>query len=486
MFEFTLTPPRARPAPAPCRCPTARCRRRRSCRSAPTARCADSTRPRSTGPAPRSSSATPTTCTSAPARRSSARWAGCIGSRPGTGRCSPTRADSRSSRSRGSARIDEDGVEFVSHIDGSRPDPHPRVGDGDPVGARRRHRDGVRSRGAGPGPAGAGRGGDGADPAVAGAVRGRHDELAGGREGGTAGSEIRPPSRPPALPPRRCGPSSRAAPTPTSGSARLEGTLARGHWTGIAIGGLSVGEPKPVMHRVLEELGPALPAGTSPVILWASDFPEDLVEGIARGVDLFDCVAATRNGRHGSAWTDDRQGQHPERVAPDRRGAARPGVRLRDLPDGSPGAISATCSWRRRCSASGWCRFTTCGSCSASASRPAPRSWTGTFDTLEPRLAPALPRQRSMTRVMPILLPDGRRRRSGGGSMAILLFQIGAIGLVFYFLAHPAPERGAEEARRAARRAQEGRRDHHRGRNRSARSRTSRTTGSPSRAAPPP
>jgi queuine tRNA-ribosyltransferase len=82
----------------------------------------------------------------------------------------------------------------------------------------------------------------------------------------------------------------------------LEGTLERGPWTGIAIGGLSVGEPKPVMHRVLESLAGALPADR-PRYLMGVGFPEDLVEGIARGVDLFDCVAATRNGRHGSAWT---------------------------------------------------------------------------------------------------------------------------------------------------------------------------------------
>jgi queuine tRNA-ribosyltransferase len=82
----------------------------------------------------------------------------------------------------------------------------------------------------------------------------------------------------------------------------LEGTLARGPWTGIAIGGLSVGEPKPVMHRVLEDFAHALPADR-PRYLMGVGFPEDLVEGIARGVDLFDCVAATRNGRHGSAWT---------------------------------------------------------------------------------------------------------------------------------------------------------------------------------------
>jgi len=84
--------------------------------------------------------------------------------------------------------------------------------------------------------------------------------------------------------------------------ASLEGILEQGPWSGIAIGGLSVGEPKPVMHRVLEELAPVLPSDT-PRYLMGVGFPEDLLEGIARGVDLFDCVAPTRNGRHGSAWT---------------------------------------------------------------------------------------------------------------------------------------------------------------------------------------
>jgi queuine tRNA-ribosyltransferase len=81
----------------------------------------------------------------------------------------------------------------------------------------------------------------------------------------------------------------------------LEGTLELGPWTGIAIGGLSVGEPKEVMHRVLETLEPVMPPAV-PRYLMGVGFPPDLLEGIARGIDLFDCVAATRNGRHGTAW----------------------------------------------------------------------------------------------------------------------------------------------------------------------------------------
>ena len=91
-------------------------------------------------------------------------------------------------------------------------------------------------------------------------------------------------------------------PQPAGRRPPLELTLERGPWTGVAIGGLSVGEPKPVMHRVLELLAPAMPAGV-PRYLMGVGFPVDLLDGIARGVDLFDCVAPTRNGRHGSAWT---------------------------------------------------------------------------------------------------------------------------------------------------------------------------------------
>jgi queuine tRNA-ribosyltransferase len=71
---------------------------------------------------------------------------------------------------------------------------------------------------------------------------------------------------------------------------------------GYAIGGLSVGEEKPVMYGVLEFLAPQMPAD-SPRYLMGVGTPEDLVEAVARGVDMFDCVIPTRNGRTGSAFT---------------------------------------------------------------------------------------------------------------------------------------------------------------------------------------
>jgi queuine tRNA-ribosyltransferase len=83
----------------------------------------------------------------------------------------------------------------------------------------------------------------------------------------------------------------------------LARTLAMGHWNGIAVGGLSVGEPKTVMYGMLETLEPALPASV-PRYLMGVGFPEDLVAAVERGVDLFDCVARTRMGRNGTAFTD--------------------------------------------------------------------------------------------------------------------------------------------------------------------------------------
>ena len=71
---------------------------------------------------------------------------------------------------------------------------------------------------------------------------------------------------------------------------------------GYAIGGLSVGEEKAVMYDVLEFLAPQMPVG-KPRYLMGVGTPEDLIEAVYRGVDMFDCVMPTRNGRTGGAFT---------------------------------------------------------------------------------------------------------------------------------------------------------------------------------------
>ena len=71
---------------------------------------------------------------------------------------------------------------------------------------------------------------------------------------------------------------------------------------GYAIGGLSVGEPKEDMRRILAHVGPQLPADR-PRYLMGVGTPEDLVESVARGIDMFDCVMPTRNARNGWLFT---------------------------------------------------------------------------------------------------------------------------------------------------------------------------------------
>jgi len=93
-----------------------------------------------------------------------------------------------------------------------------------------------------------------------------------------------------------------------------------GSWTGLAIGGLSVGEPKSLMYEMLAGLEARLPPA-GPRYLMGVGFPEDLVSATERGIDLFDCVAPTRNGRNGSAFTPDgpvniRNAEHREDARP--------------------------------------------------------------------------------------------------------------------------------------------------------------------------
>ncbi len=71
---------------------------------------------------------------------------------------------------------------------------------------------------------------------------------------------------------------------------------------GYAIGGLAVGEPQHVMLKVVEDTAPALPED-QPRYLMGVGMPEDLIEAVARGIDMFDCVMPTRNGRHGAVFT---------------------------------------------------------------------------------------------------------------------------------------------------------------------------------------
>ena len=99
----------------------------------------------------------------------------------------------------------------------------------------------------------------------------------------------------------RCSASCRAA-TIRRCAARAPARLVDIGFDGYAIGGLAVGEPQDVMLRMIEDGAPVLPADR-PRYLMGVGTPEDLLEAVARGIDMFDCVLPTRNGRHGLAFT---------------------------------------------------------------------------------------------------------------------------------------------------------------------------------------
>ena len=88
-------------------------------------------------------------------------------------------------------------------------------------------------------------------------------------------------------------------PTLRANSARA---LTDMDFQGYAIGGLAVGEPQEVMLRIVAETTPMLPADR-PRYLMGVGTPHDLLEAVSRGIDMFDCVLPTRNGRHGMAFT---------------------------------------------------------------------------------------------------------------------------------------------------------------------------------------
>lgn len=85
--------------------------------------------------------------------------------------------------------------------------------------------------------------------------------------------------------------------------AECAGQLREMDFAGYAVGGLSVGEEPAEMYRILDATVPELPADR-PRYLMGVGRPEDLLEAIGRGIDLFDCVMPTRNGRNAMAFTD--------------------------------------------------------------------------------------------------------------------------------------------------------------------------------------
>jgi queuine tRNA-ribosyltransferase len=116
--------------------------------------------------------------------------------------------------------------------------------------------------------------------------------------------------------------------------AQSAAALANFGFDGYAIGGLAVGEPQHVMLRVVEDTAPLLPT-ERPRYLMGVGTPRDLLESVARGIDMFDCVLPTRNGRHGAVFT---------RRGPVNLGNARHRDDPRPLDDQSPYPTTRTYS----------------------------------------------------------------------------------------------------------------------------------------------
>ncbi len=151
-----------------------------------------------------------------------------------------------------------------------------------------------------------------------------------------------------------------ATPTRSSASCRAGCTrrcatnrsraLAEIGFDGYAIGGLSVGEPKEDMERILAHAAPRLPA-QAPRYLMGVGTPEDLVAAVSRGIDMFDCVLPTRNARNGWLFTARgdvkiRNARHREDTQP-----LDPRLRLLHLPQLHAAPTCITCTAPARSSA---------------------------------------------------------------------------------------------------------------------------------------
>ena len=128
---------------------------------------------------------------------------------------------------------------------------------------------------------------------------------------------------------------------------------------GYAIGGLAVGEPTQTMYDIIDAVEPHMPRD-KPRYLMGVGTPSNIIEGVARGVDFFDCVMPARNARHGKLYTwEGTINIKNEKYKLDDP-PHRPRLHLPRLSPPSPGPMSAIC-WRRgRCWPCGWLSCTTC------------------------------------------------------------------------------------------------------------------------------
>ena len=131
---------------------------------------------------------------------------------------------------------------------------------------------------------------------------------------------------------------------------------------GYAIGGLAVGEPAEIMYEMIDVVEPYMPARRSPGISWAWDTPSNIIEAVARGVDFFDCVMPSRNGRHGKlfTWEGNVNIMNEKYITDDR--PIEPKAAAARCAGAIPGPTCATCSRRTRCWPCVWRCCTTSGS----------------------------------------------------------------------------------------------------------------------------
>ena len=127
---------------------------------------------------------------------------------------------------------------------------------------------------------------------------------------------------------------------------------------GYALGGFSVGETPEQMVAALDPTAALLPAD-KPRYLMGVGRPEDILAGVARGIDMFDCVLPTRNGRNASAFTDDGAAAAAQRLPQARSGRRWSPVVRATRAATSAGRTCTICSWRRRCWGRRCCRCTT-------------------------------------------------------------------------------------------------------------------------------